>query len=67
MANKSNSSVHFLGESKARQSAFRFYLTLKKIPKIQIHNNLDTLKKNLTSLYKKNVEKEKKNDYHRQG
>ena len=26
-ANKSNSSVHFLGESTARQSAFRFYLT----------------------------------------
>ena len=25
--NKSNSSVHFLGESTARQSAFRFYLT----------------------------------------
>ena len=27
-ANKSNSSVRFLGESTARQSAFRFYLTL---------------------------------------
>ena len=27
MANKSNSSVRFLGESTARQSAFRFYLT----------------------------------------
>ena len=27
MANKSNSSVGFLGESMARQSAFRFYLT----------------------------------------
>ena len=27
-ANKSNSSVRFLGESIARQSAFRFYLTL---------------------------------------
>ena len=27
MANKSNSSAHFLGESTARQSAFRFYLT----------------------------------------
>ena len=26
-ANKSNSSVHFLGESTARQSAFRFYCT----------------------------------------
>ena len=26
-ANKSNSSVRFLGESTARQSAFRFYLT----------------------------------------
>ena len=26
-ANKSNSSVHFLGESMARQSAFQFYLT----------------------------------------
>ena len=26
-ANKSNSSVHFLGKSTARQSAFRFYLT----------------------------------------
>ena len=25
LANKSNSSVRFLGESKARQSAFRFY------------------------------------------
>ena len=27
MENKSNSSVQFLGESTARQSAFRFYLT----------------------------------------
>ena len=27
MANKSNSSLCFLGESKTRQSAFRFYLT----------------------------------------
>ena len=27
MANKSNSSVRFLGESMAPQSAFRFYLT----------------------------------------
>ena len=26
-ANKSNSSIRFLGESTARQSAFRFYLT----------------------------------------
>ena len=30
-ANKSNSSVHFLGESTARQSAFRFYLTFNKM------------------------------------
>ena len=29
MANKSNSSVYFLGESTARQSAFQFYLTSK--------------------------------------
>ena len=29
-ANKSNSSVRFLGESTARQSAFQFYLTFKK-------------------------------------
>ena len=29
-ANKSNSSVHFLRESKARQSAFWFYLTFRK-------------------------------------
>ena len=29
-ANKSNSSVRFLGESTARQSAFRFYLTFNK-------------------------------------
>ena len=28
-ANKSNSSVRFLGESTARQSAFRFYLTFR--------------------------------------
>ena len=28
--NKSNSSVRFLGESTARQSAFRFYLTFKR-------------------------------------
>ena len=27
MANKSNSSIHFLGESAARQSAFQFHLT----------------------------------------
>ena len=30
-ANKSNSSVRFLGESTARQSAFRFYLTFTKL------------------------------------
>ena len=30
MANKTNSTVHFLGESIARQSAFRFYLTFKQ-------------------------------------
>ena len=30
-ANKSNSSVHFLGESSARQSAFRFYLTFSTV------------------------------------
>ena len=30
-ANKSNSSVRFLGESTARQSAFRFYLTFRGI------------------------------------
>ena len=29
-ANKSNSSVHFLGESMARQSAFGFYLTFSR-------------------------------------
>ena len=29
-ANKSNSSVRFLGESTACQSAFRFYLTFRK-------------------------------------
>ena len=29
MANKSNSSVHFLGESTAHQSAFQFYLTFR--------------------------------------
>ena len=29
-ANKSNSSVCFLGESTARQSAFQFYLTFSK-------------------------------------
>ena len=29
-ANKSNLSVRFLGESMARQSAFRFYLTFKE-------------------------------------
>ena len=29
-ANKSNSSVRFLGESTARQSAFQFYLTFNK-------------------------------------
>ena len=29
MANKSNSSVHFLGESTARQPAFWFYLTFR--------------------------------------
>ena len=34
-ANKSNSSVRFLGESTACQSAFRFYLTFK------IHPNFD--------------------------
>ena len=37
MANKSNSSVRFLGESTACQSAFRFYLTFKwfqKDPKL---------------------------------
>ena len=28
-ANKSNSSVHFLGESMVRKSAFRFHLTFK--------------------------------------
>ena len=32
-ANKSNSSVRFLGESTARQSAFRFYLTFSVRPK----------------------------------
>ena len=32
-ANKSNFSVCFLGESTARQSAFRFYLTFKKASK----------------------------------
>ena len=31
MANKSNLSVCFLGESTARQSAFRFYLTFSKV------------------------------------
>ena len=30
-ANKSNSSVHFLGESTARQSAFRFFLTFRNL------------------------------------
>ena len=30
MANKSNLSVHFLGESTARQSAFWFYLTFNR-------------------------------------
>ena len=30
-ANKSNSSVRFLGESTASQSAFRFYLTFRRI------------------------------------
>ena len=32
-ANKSNSSVHFLGESTARQSAFRFYLIFYAVSK----------------------------------
>ena len=31
MANKSNSSVRFLGESLARQFAFRFYLTFSTV------------------------------------
>ena len=31
-ANKTNSSVHFLGESMARQSAFQFYLTFRTGP-----------------------------------
>ena len=34
MANKSNSSVCFLGESMARQSAFRFYLTFTKVKEL---------------------------------
>jgi len=29
-ANKSNLPIHFMGESTARQSAFRFYLTFTK-------------------------------------
>ena len=33
MANKSNSSVRFLGESTALQSAFWFYLTFKHVIK----------------------------------
>jgi hypothetical protein len=32
-ANKSNSSVRFLGESTARQSAFQFYLTFRYFAK----------------------------------
>ena len=32
MANKSNSSVHFLGESTNHQSAFRFFLTFSSSP-----------------------------------
>ena len=36
-ANKSNSSVHFLGESTARQSAFRFYLTFSNTLYLLIH------------------------------
>ena len=35
-SNKSNSSIHFLGESTARQSAFRFYLTFKNSLKVRI-------------------------------
>ena len=31
MANKTNSSVRFLGESMVRQSTFRFYLTFKRL------------------------------------
>jgi hypothetical protein len=31
VANKSNSSVRFLGESTARQSSFRFYLTFNDL------------------------------------
>ena len=30
-ANKPNSSVHFMGESTDRQSAFRFYLTFNEV------------------------------------
>ena len=38
-ANKLNSSVRFLGESTARQSAFRFYLTYKKFHNICFTKN----------------------------
>jgi hypothetical protein len=49
MANKTNSSVRFLGESTARQSTFRFYLTFsgQKIQKhdISLKNPLHSVKK----------------------
>ena len=41
MANKSNSSVCFFGESTARQSAFRFYLTFSK-HRVQPWNSFGT-------------------------
>ena len=39
-ANKSNSSVCFLGESMARQSAFRFFLTFRSSNCLKIFSNL---------------------------
>ena len=43
MANKSNSSIRFLGESTARQSAFRFYLTFNLYSKPKKHQNRNSI------------------------